>query len=310
MIVATTGPMLREICEFLEALSLQRPLVLVFEDLHWSDYQTVDMLAALARHRSHSQLMIVVTYRPEDAEVMQHPLRRLNCDLSVQKLCHDIALEPLNEMAIAEYLNAGISDADGRGFVRLIRERSGGNPLFMVATLDDLVEQGIAQSTPEGWKRLSPTAVRLEVPLTLRQAIEHRIQRLAHDQQRALEAASVAGMTFDATTVASAVGVTQEAFEDTCEALCQQQSFIRREPFTVLGADAFARTYGFRHTIYRQTFFERQGLLRTAQSHLRIAKALEARHTLETRGGVAAGQRMHRDVISAMAQQGTHDEGP
>ncbi|RFU48558.1 AAA family ATPase [Paraburkholderia sp. DHOC27] len=303
VIGAAAGRMLREICEFLEALSLQRPVVLVFEDLHWSDYSTVDMLSALARHRSHARLMIVATYRPEDAEVVQHPLCRLNRDLGLQKLCHDIVLEPLSEDAIAEYLKAEALHAHARGFAHLIRERSGGNPLFMVATLDHLVEQGIAQSTPEGWKlHLSPTEVRLEVPLTLSQVIEHRIQRLSHDQQRALEAASVAGLTFDASSVAPAAALSQEDFEEICEALCRQESFIRREPPTALGPDALARTYGFRHTMYRQTFYERQGMLRTAQSHLRIAQALEARHTPEARGSLAAELAQHY----AAAKQWTH----
>jgi DNA-binding winged helix-turn-helix (wHTH) protein/Cdc6-like AAA superfamily ATPase len=291
---AAAGRMLREICELLEALSLQRPLVLVFEDLHWSDYSTVDMLSALARHRGHGRLMIVVTYRPEDAELVQHPLCRLNRDLGLQKLCQDIVLEPLTESAIAEYLKAEALQAHAKGFAQLIRERSGGNPLFMVATLDHLVEQGIAQSTPEGWKlHLSPTEVRLEVPLTLSQVIEHRIQRLTHDQQRVLEAASVAGLTFDAITVAAAAGLSQEAFEEICVALCRQESFIRREPPAGLGAIAMACTYGFRHTMYRQTFYERQGLLRTAQSHLRIAQALEARHAPQERSGVAAELAQH-----------------
>ena len=103
--------MLREICEFFAALSVQRPLALVFEDLHWSDYSTVDMLSALARHRTHARLMVVATYRPEDVEVAHHPLGRLNRDLGLQKLCHDIVLGPLSKGAIAEYLQGKAQQA-------------------------------------------------------------------------------------------------------------------------------------------------------------------------------------------------------
>ncbi len=294
LVGAVSGRMLREICEFFAALSAQTPLALVFEDLHWSDYSTVDMLSALARHRTHARLMVVVTYRPEDAEFAQHPLCRLNHDLGLQKLCHDIVLEPLTESAIAEYLEGKAQNARENGLAQLVCEHSGGNPLFMVATLDHLVAQGIAQSTPEGWKlHLSPSEVRLEVPLTLSQVIEHRIQRLTGNQQRVLEAASVAGLSFDATLVAPAAQLSQESIEETCEALCRQESFIRREAPAPLDRMITARTYAFRHTMYRQTFYERQGALRTAHSHLRIAEELEARCAPEEHGSVAAELAQH-----------------
>jgi DNA-binding winged helix-turn-helix (wHTH) protein/tetratricopeptide (TPR) repeat protein len=294
LVGALSGRMLREICEFLAALSVQRPLALVFEDLHWSDYSTVDMLSAIARHRTHARLMVVATYRPEDVEVAHHPLGRLNRDLGLQKLCHDIVLGPLTKGAIAEYLQGKAQQTHENDLAQLVCERSGGNPLFMVATLDHLVAQGIAQSTPEGWKlHVSPSEVRLEVPLTLSQVIEHRIQRLTGDQQRVLEAASVAGLSFDATVVAPAAQLSQECFEEACEALCRQESFIRREapaPFDYMVA---ARTFAFRHTMYRQTFYERQGALRTAHSHLRIAEELEARCAPQARGSIAAELAQH-----------------
>ncbi|ASL47804.1 Alkaline phosphatase synthesis transcriptional regulatory protein PhoP [Burkholderia sp. AD24] len=298
---ARSDRMLREICEFLEQLSLHHPLALVFEDLHWSDYSTVDMLSALARHRSEARLMVIATYRPEDAQIAQHPLRILDRDLGLQKLCHDILLEPLTEAAIAEYLGEN-TYRDRRsnvpdGFARLIRERSGGNPLFMVATLDHLVERGIAQSTPDGWKlHVSPSQIRLEVPLTLSQVIEQRIQLLNAEQQRALEGASVAGLAFAAPTAAASAGLSEEEFEDICEDLCRQESFIRREPSSEVDHSLGARTYAFRHTMYRQTFYDRQGPLRRARSHLRVAEALEMRFAPNARGAVAADLAHHLAV--------------
>ena len=291
---AVSGRMLREICEFFAALSVQKPLALVFEDLHWSDYSTVDMLSALARHRNRARLMVVATYRPEEVEVAHHPLGRLNHDLGLQKLCHNIVLEALSEGAIAEYLKGKTQHARENGLTQLVCERSGGNPLFMVATLDHLVTQGIAHSTPQGWKLyLSPSEVRLEVPPTLSRVIEYRIQRLTGVQQRVLEAASVAGLKFDATVLAPVVQLSQEFVEETCEVLCRQESFIRREAPAPLDHMVAARTYVFRHTMYRRTFYERQGMLRTARSHLRIAEELEARFAPEARGGVAAELAQH-----------------
>lgn len=278
---ATSDRMLREICEFLKALSQQRSLVLVLENLHWSDFSTVDMLSALARRTSHSRLMIVGTYRPEDVELARHPLGQLASDLGLRKLCHEIALEPLTEYAIAEYLGcgaaAGLHNGETASFSQRMHAYSGGNPLFMVALLDHLVERGIAGSTSNGWQlRIPPREWQLEVPASLNQILERRIGRLAVAQQRALEGASVAGLVFSANSGAPAAGMSAEDFEDICETLCRQQSFIRREPASTSGHRFPARLYAFRHELYRQSLYDRQGALRKASSHLRIAEALEA----------------------------------
>jgi predicted ATPase len=263
--------MLREICEFFEALSVQRSLVLIFENLHWADYSTVDMLSALARRCSPARLMVIGTYQPEEIEVTRHPLGQLSSNLRLQRLCHNIALEPLTETAIAEYLARG-TPSDHRhgetpGFAQRMHEHSGGNPLFLIAILDHLAERGIATSTPDGWTlRLSPSELPLEVPRILNQVIERRVQRLTAVQQRVLEGASVSGLVFNATTAASAAGMSAEEFEDICETLCRQESFIRRELASTSDGDLSVRAYAFRHAIYRQTFYDRQGRLRTAQS--------------------------------------------
>src|SRR5208282_2446210 len=98
---ATRERMLREISETLETISSERPLLLIFEDLHWADPSTVDLISALARRRSPAKLMLIGTYRPVDVIVSQHPLNALKRDLLVHQLCREIALEPLDEAEVA-----------------------------------------------------------------------------------------------------------------------------------------------------------------------------------------------------------------
>jgi predicted ATPase len=71
----TRERMLREIAEALEVLTAECPLLLVFEDLHWGDPATVDLLGALARRRGPARLMLVATYRSVDLAFWQHPLK-------------------------------------------------------------------------------------------------------------------------------------------------------------------------------------------------------------------------------------------
>ncbi|MGH9838877.1 MAG: AAA family ATPase [Blastocatellia bacterium] len=72
---ATRTRMLREICEAIESLTAETPLILVFEDLHWADYSTLDFISAIARRREPARLMLLATYRPVEIALTQHPLR-------------------------------------------------------------------------------------------------------------------------------------------------------------------------------------------------------------------------------------------
>ena len=73
---ASAERMLRELVEALEALTRDAPLVLLLEDLHWSDSATIDLLGMLARRREPARLLVLGTYRPADVAGAAHPLRR------------------------------------------------------------------------------------------------------------------------------------------------------------------------------------------------------------------------------------------
>ena len=90
-----------------------------------------------------------------------------------------------------------------RQLARVIAGQSGGNPLFMVAIFDDLVERSLVTRSPSGWQlQVAVERIGFEVPRTLNQLIETRIQRLAPIERRLLETASVAGTEFSAATAA------------------------------------------------------------------------------------------------------------
>ena len=75
--------MLREMAEALEALTVERVLVLVLEDLHWSDHSTLELLAYLARRRAPARLSVIGTYRPTDIVLREHPLREIKQELHI-----------------------------------------------------------------------------------------------------------------------------------------------------------------------------------------------------------------------------------
>src|SRR5713101_7513272 len=125
--------MLREMAEALEALSTATPVLLVLEDLHWSDYSTLDLLAMLARRQEPARLLVVGSYRSVDLIVAGHPLRALIQELRVRRLCEDIALPFLREPHVAAYLAQRFGGhAFPPALAGAVRQRTDGNPLFMV----------------------------------------------------------------------------------------------------------------------------------------------------------------------------------
>ena len=76
----------------------------MLEDLHWSDYSTLDLVAYLARRRDPARLMVIGTYRPVDVILGEHPLKSVKRELQAHGLCHELPLEYLTEDAVAQYL--------------------------------------------------------------------------------------------------------------------------------------------------------------------------------------------------------------
>jgi DNA-binding winged helix-turn-helix (wHTH) protein len=192
---ATRERMLREMGEALEALTADLPLVLILEDLHWSDYSTLDLISYLARQRQAAQLMLIGTYRTAELIVSGHPLKSVKQELLAKQQCEELPLEYLSKTSVAEYLSARFPvngfPAEVAG---LIHDRTDGNPLFMVNAVDYLVAEGLIGEFEESWELLVEIEkVEVGVPDSIKQMIEKQLDHLNAEQHRTLEAASVAG---------------------------------------------------------------------------------------------------------------------
>ena len=113
-------------------ITAEAPLILVLEDLHWSDAATLDALAMLAGRREPARLLVLGTYRPVEVIVSGHPLKGVKQELALHGHCAELALEGLSEGAVAEYLAVRFPGGDWRELARVIHRRTEGQPLFMV----------------------------------------------------------------------------------------------------------------------------------------------------------------------------------
>jgi predicted ATPase len=101
---ATQERMLRELAGALEVFTAEHPLILVLEDLHWSDRATLEWLAYIARRPDPARLLILGTYRPVDAVVKAHPLRTVLTELQQHGQCGELALDYLSDVEVTAYL--------------------------------------------------------------------------------------------------------------------------------------------------------------------------------------------------------------
>jgi DNA-binding winged helix-turn-helix (wHTH) protein/predicted ATPase len=282
---ATRERMLRELAEAVEALTTTRPLVLVLEDLHWSDDATLDWLVYMARRREPARLVILGTYRPVEAAVQAHPVRRVSHELQVHGQCVGMELASLSDGAVATYLAQRLPGARlPAGFARVLHQRTTGNPLFLVAMVDALVRQGVLRASATGWECVGDlTTVAVSLPETLRQLLERQVEQLAVEDQRLLEAASVAGAEFAVAAAAAAMHWSVEEVEERCAALARHGQFVR-----VCGTDAWpdgtvATRYGFLHALYREVLYERVPVGRRVRWHQQIGHRLEAGYEPQAR---------------------------
>ena len=274
---ATRERMLREIGEALETIASEKPLLLVLEDLHWADPSTVDLISTLARRRVPSKLMLIGTYRPVDVTLADHPLKAVKQELLAHRLSQEIALQPLEEPEVAEYLAIDAGGAAGHeGLARLIYRRTEGNPLFMVAALDHMRGRGLIAVENGSWQIKAPLErIDLEAPESLRQMIELQIERLSEEEQRVLEVASVTGAVFTTAVRSTAANMDAESFEDLCEGLARRHQIVRSTDCKEFPDGTTSAQYEFVHAIYREVLYNRQSPGRRMRVHLDVAERLE-----------------------------------
>lgn len=271
---ATRERMLREGAEFVEALTAETPLVLVLEDLHWSDGATLDLFAALARRRTPARLLLVGTYRLGEALAQEHPLRTVVQDQQRQGYSTTLALAALSPAAVAAYLAAR---CPGHAFpatlAAWVHARTEGNPLFVVTLVQALMAQGTLAWRDGRWTMLSALAP-VDIPETLRQFIEHQCTRVAPETQQVLAVASVAGVVFTTARVAAGLAASIEEIEAQCAALARWQ-LVREVGLETWPDTTVTTRYAFTHALVQQVAYERLGRGQRVQWHRRLGEALE-----------------------------------
>jgi DNA-binding winged helix-turn-helix (wHTH) protein/tetratricopeptide (TPR) repeat protein len=267
---ASRERMIREGCELLEVMARKVPLILVFEDLHWSDHATLDLLSLLARRSEPARLLAIASCRPIDAGQQAHPLVMIRDELLLCGAGSETALAPFSLDEVNGYLARrfpGIRIPASVGHA--LFHRTGGLPLFV----SDLIEHLVAQHP--GWPLSHEPIVEKGLPQGIRRMIENEIDRLSPTEQNLLGAASAIGAHFSTVLLSSVLDMELAEVDRCCDALARRGHILLRDGMEQRADGKVAGSYAFRHALYVETFYQRLAPGQAIRLHFRIGEAVE-----------------------------------
>lgn len=286
----SSGRMLREGVALIRELATARPLLLVLEDLHWADDESLDFVGALARDPTPIPLFVVLSCRPSDPAMREYRVMALARTLLREQRAVAIGVEPFDEAGVSAYLESRLGG--GVGDLRLserLLHQSSGNPLFLRALVDELLEREVLVRSNAGWEIAQNGEAGLEhLPDTLRKSVQLALAALPAELRTVVEAASVVGGELTAPEAAAASGFEPDAVEDACERLAAGGRLLKRAGDAPWVDGGSIRRYSFPHATHEQIIYEGLPPIRRRSMHRRLALVLEA--TTETPSGPSAAR--------------------
>jgi serine/threonine protein kinase/tetratricopeptide (TPR) repeat protein len=254
---ATKERMMREMGDALGIFATTSPVVLLLEDLHWADPSSVDLLRHLAQRIGNQRLLIAGTFRPEDIERSNHPLKSCKAEMQAHKLCEEIALDSLSPNHIQDYLNATFSPHNfPPEFAAHIHDKTEGHPLFATNLLQYMQERGDIAKTNEHWSLSRPLSeMELEAPESVRSMISKKVDSLGDEERRALQYASVEGQEFLSTVVAGLLGIDEVDLEELLARIEKTHRLIVTRGEEELPDGSLATRYRFAHALYQNFLY-------------------------------------------------------
>jgi len=243
-------------------LTEAQPVLLAFEDVHWSDDASLDLVLHLVRANASRRLAIALTYRGEE---VGQSLERLIAALQRTRVAAEVPVERLGRDQVGEMLGAifGSRGTLGDDFLRRLYDLTEGNPFFVEETLKGLIVAGDVVSTADGW-RARPLE-RVVVPRTSVDAVRRRLAALSAPARNVASVAAVAGRRFDFTLLARLTDCDEAGLLPLVKELIAAQLVVEES------VDRFA----FRHALTREAIYAELLARERVVLHRRIATALE-----------------------------------
>jgi len=240
-----------------QAQRLQRPEVILVEDLHWLDPGSETLLESVIETVAGSHALLLMTFRPE---YRADWMRRFEHSRLV--------LSPLGLEASGELLSELLGrDPSLDGLAELIRDRAGGNPFFIEEVVQALSEEGVLHGSRGGY-RLSSEISEIAIPPTVQSVLAARIDRLPDREKTVLQTASVFGREFSDTVLERVIGLEHDELQAALRSLVAAEFLYQQSLYPYA-------EYVFKHALTEEVAYHTQLADTRARIHATVARAVE-----------------------------------
>ncbi len=254
------------VSQFITNISKEAPLLVILDDLQWTDKSSLLMLHYLARGIYKESLLLLGAYRETYIDE-EHPLSPVLTELNRERLLQSVPLKRLSFDDISEMIKRILEQDDvPMEFLELVYKKTRGNPFFVEEVIRSLKEDDIIYRKEDRWSIKEISKIRF--PKTIKSVIKKRISRLDDECQNLLTFASFVGKDFSFETLKGVIDIEEDKLLELVDKLLKTGFFKHR---VIRGEDVFS----FADIIVRDVVHEEVGLLRRKKLHGTVGLSLE-----------------------------------
>ena len=193
------------VSQFITNISRETPLLVVLDDLQWTDPSSLLLLHYLARGVQKSSLLLLGAYRSADIDA-KHPLTPVVAELKRERLPQFLPLKRMSPENTSEIIRQILEQDDiPPEFCKLVYDKTRGNPFFVEEVIESLKEEGVIYREQHSWKVKEVSEI--EFPETVKNVVKARIGRLDDECQSVLTMASFVGNDFNLEAMCAVTGM-------------------------------------------------------------------------------------------------------
>jgi len=254
------------VSQFITNISREAPLLVVLDDLQWTDQSSLLLLHYVARGVQKTPLLLLGAYRSTDID-SKHPLTPVLTELNRERLPQSVSLKRMSSDDVSEMIKQILEQDDVPiEFCRMVYEKTRGNPFFAEEVVRSLKEEEIIYREGDKWKLKEIS--KIEFPETVKNVVKARIGRLDEDWQNVLTLASFVGNDFTLEAICALTGIDEDKLLELMDGLLKTGLIKERE---VRGEGVCS----FADILVRDVVYEEVSLLKRKKLHGVVGNALE-----------------------------------